>query len=172
MGDELTLLLEVFHKIEKAGGQASLSVTTVGGNTKMKLEIATTPVPPTESSSTSSPTGRHHRRCGPRARARRTSVQLLTLLPWPGSYQCSTAQCVLCKVRCHCIFYDAVSDTIRRRGWYRAIITEEEVDTVTYFEGNRGPRVWKSLKLKKVYFPRTRTSWDKYMFNRIVFIKI
>ena len=71
MGDELTLLLEVFHKIEKAGGQASLSVTTVGGNTKMKLEIATTPVPPTESSSTSSPTGRRHRRRGPRARARR-----------------------------------------------------------------------------------------------------
>ena len=71
MGDELTLLLEVFHKIEKAGGQASLSVTTVGGNTKMKLEIATTPVPPKESSSTSSPTGRRHRRRGPRARARR-----------------------------------------------------------------------------------------------------
>ena len=25
--------------------------------------------------------------------------------------------CVLCPVRWHCIFYDAVSDTIRRRGW-------------------------------------------------------
>ena len=66
MGDELTLLLEVFHKIEKAGGQATLSVATVGGKTKMKLEIGTTP---TESSSTSSPTGRRHRRRGPRARA-------------------------------------------------------------------------------------------------------
>ena len=71
MGDELTLLLEVFHKIEKAGGQASLSVATVGGKTKMKLEIGTTPAPPTESSSTSSPTGRRHCRRGPRARARR-----------------------------------------------------------------------------------------------------
>ena len=68
MGDELTLLLEVFHKIEKAGGQASLSVATVGGKTKMKLEIGTTPAPPTESSSTSSPTG--HRR-SLRARAHR-----------------------------------------------------------------------------------------------------
>ena len=45
------------------------------------------------------------------------------------------------------------------------------VDTVTYFGGNQGSRVWKSLKLKKVHFPRTRTSWDKYMFNRIVFFK-
>ena len=53
------LLLEIFHKIEKSGGQASLSVATVGGKTKLKLEIATTSVPPTESSSTSSPTGRH-----------------------------------------------------------------------------------------------------------------
>ena len=65
------LLLEIFHKIEKSGGQASLSVATVGGKTKMKLEIATTLAPPTESSSTSSPTGRCHRRRGPQARARR-----------------------------------------------------------------------------------------------------
>ena len=69
-------------------------------------------------------------------------------------------------------FYDAVSDTIRRRGGDRGIFTEEGVDTVAYFGGNHGSRVWKSLKLKKVYFPRTRTSWDKYMFNRIVFLKI
>ena len=62
MGDELTLLLEVFHKIEKAGGQATLSVATVGGKTKVKLEIATNPSPPTGSTSTSSPTGRRHRR--------------------------------------------------------------------------------------------------------------
>ena len=68
-------------------------------------------------------------------------------------------------------FYDAVSDTIRRRGGNRGIFTEEGVDTVAYFGGNHGSRVWKSLKLKKVYFPRTWTSWDKYMFNRIVFFK-
>ena len=81
------------------------------------------------------------------------------------------AHCVLCPVRWHYIFYNAVSNAIRRRGGYRAIIMKEGVDTVTYFGGNHGPRVWKSLKLKKVYFPRTRTSWDKYMFNRIVFFK-
>ena len=71
MGDELTLLLKIFHKIEKAGGQASLSVATVGGKTKMKLEIGTTPAPPTESSSTSSPTG-----------LAATSMQLHTRLLW------------------------------------------------------------------------------------------
>ena len=30
-------------------------------------------------------------------------------------------------------FYDTVSDTIRRRGGYRAIVTEEGVDTATFF---------------------------------------
>ena len=47
-----------------------MSVAKVGGKTKLKLEIATTSVPPTESSSTSSPTGCRHRRRGLRARAR------------------------------------------------------------------------------------------------------
>ena len=71
MGDELTLLMEVFHKIEKAGGQATLSVSTAGGKTKVKLEVATTPAPPTVSPTTSSSPGRRHRRRGARARARR-----------------------------------------------------------------------------------------------------
>ena len=72
MGDELTLLLEVFNKIEKAGGQATLSVATVGGKTKVKLEIATTPAPPPPvSTSTSSSTVRRPRRRSARARARR-----------------------------------------------------------------------------------------------------
>ena len=35
-------------------------------------------------------------------------------------------------------FYDAVSDTIRRRVGDRGIFTEEGVDTVTYFGGNHG----------------------------------
>ena len=69
MGDELSLLLEIFNKIEKAGGQATLCVATGGGKTKVKLEITTTPAPPTGSTPTSS--GRRQRRCGPRARARR-----------------------------------------------------------------------------------------------------
>ena len=71
MGDELTLLLEIFHKIEKAGGQATLSVSTAGGNTKVKLEITTTPTSPSVSSPSSSAPGRRHRRRGARARARR-----------------------------------------------------------------------------------------------------
>ena len=66
MGDELSLLLEIFNKIEKAGGQATLSVATDGGKTKGKLEITTTPAPPTSTSS-----GRRQRRRGPQARARR-----------------------------------------------------------------------------------------------------
>ena len=37
--------------------------------------------------------------------------------------------------------YDAVSDTIRRRGGYRGIITKEGVDTVTYFGRNHVSRV-------------------------------
>ena len=38
-------------------------------------------------------------------------------------------------------FYEAVSDTIRRRGGNRGIFTEEGVDTVAYFGGNHGSRV-------------------------------
>lgn len=71
MGDELTLLMEVFHKIEKAGRQATLSVSTAGGKTKVKLEVATTPAPPTVSPTTSSSPGRRHRRRSARVRARR-----------------------------------------------------------------------------------------------------
>ena len=51
------------------------------------------------------------------------------------------AQCVLCSVRCPCIFYDPVYDTIRRRGGYRGIFREEGVDTGAYFRGNHGYRV-------------------------------
>ena len=71
MGDELTLLLEVFHKIEKAGGQATLSASTAGGKSKFKLEVATSAAPPSVSPSTSLTSGRRHRRRGARARARR-----------------------------------------------------------------------------------------------------
>ena len=69
MGDELTILLEAFHKIEKAGGQATLSLSTSSGKTKVKLEIPTTAAPPFASPSTSSTPGRRHRRRGARARA-------------------------------------------------------------------------------------------------------
>ena len=127
----------------------------------------------------------------------------------PGSVKGSNgwynAQCAVCKVRCHCIFYGPgirysdifgapgirysviiklpcallqtghletvhapVADTVA----YFAGLDAPVVDTVTYFGGNHGSRVCKSLKLKKVFFPRTRTSWDKFMFERIVFLKI
>ena len=71
MGDELTILLEAFHKIEKAGGQATLSLSTSSGKTKVKLEIPTTAAPPSVSPSTPSTHGRRRRRRGARARARR-----------------------------------------------------------------------------------------------------
>ena len=69
MGDELTILLEAFHKIEKAGGQATLSLSTSSGKTKVKLEIPTTAAPPSASPSpsTSSAPGRRHRRLGDEA---------------------------------------------------------------------------------------------------------
>jgi len=73
MGDELTILLEAFHKIEKAGGQATLSLSTSSGKTKVKLGTSTTAAPPSVSPSqpASSTPGRRHRRRGARARARR-----------------------------------------------------------------------------------------------------
>ena len=73
MGDELTILLEAFHKIEKAGGQATLSLSTSSGKTKVKLETSTTAAPPSVSPSqpASLTPGRRHRRRGARARARR-----------------------------------------------------------------------------------------------------
>ena len=48
-----------------------MSVSTVGGKTKIKLVTAATPDPPSESTSTSSTPERRHRRRGARARARR-----------------------------------------------------------------------------------------------------
>ena len=73
MGDELTILLEAFHKIEKAGGQATLSLSTSSGKTKVKLGTSTTAAPPSVSPSqpASSTPGRRHRRRGAWARARR-----------------------------------------------------------------------------------------------------
>ena len=56
MGDEL---LEAFHKIEKAGGQATLSLSTSSGKTKVKLEIPTTAAPPSASPSPSASSAPH-----------------------------------------------------------------------------------------------------------------
>ena len=47
----------------------------------------------------------------------------------------------------------------------------EGVDTLAYFRGNQGSRVWISQKCKNMYFLHTRTSWDKYMFNGIPKLK-
>ena len=43
MGDELTSLLAVFHKVQESGGQATLSAVTNNGKTKIKLEIVSPP---------------------------------------------------------------------------------------------------------------------------------
>ena len=59
---------------------------------------------------------------------------------------CYSAQCVFCSVRCHCIFYDPVSDTIRWRCGYRGIFREERFDTGAYFRRINGYRVKKSQK--------------------------
>ena len=104
---------------------------------------------------------------------KRLSTQKLSLfvsLMWRSPQICTvcySAQCVLCSVRCLCIFYDPVSNTIRRRCGYRGIFREEGVDTRAYFKGNHGSRVGKSQKCGKLYFPHTRTSWDKRLFNGI-----
>ena len=65
------------------------------------------------------------------------------------------------------MFYDAVSDTIRRRGGYRGIFREEGVDTGAYFKGNHGFRVWNSRFPHESCFPSNRTSGDKYMLNNL-----
>ena len=71
----------------------------------------------------------------------------------------TSAQCAFCKVRCHCIFYGpgirysgifcvpCISSGYSDIFWHISV-----VDTVAYFGGNHGSRVWKSLKLEKVYF--------------------
>ena len=79
MRDELTGLLEIFHKVEEMGGKATLSITTSMGLTKTKLEIVTPTPGSTASTSISSPpapgnqaAGRRRRRNrGAAARARR-----------------------------------------------------------------------------------------------------
>ena len=50
-----------------------------------------------------------------------------------GHAVCTSAQCVFCSVRCPCILFDPVSDTIRRRGKYRGILGEEGVDPGVYY---------------------------------------
>ena len=79
MRDELTGLLEIFHKVEETGGKATLSITTSMGLTKTKLEIVSPTPGSTASTSVSSPpapgnqaAGRRRRRNrGAAARARR-----------------------------------------------------------------------------------------------------
>ena len=79
MRDELAGLLEIFHKVEEAGGKATISITTSLGVTKTKLEIVSPAPGSSFSTSSSSPpapgnqaAGRRRRRHrGARASARR-----------------------------------------------------------------------------------------------------
>ena len=75
MGDELANLLEIFKKIEKDGGQATLSISTHAGKTKVKLELVsslstTEPTPSLPSSPASGGRRRHHRGPAKKAKAK------------------------------------------------------------------------------------------------------
>ena len=70
MGDQLIELIKIFHKVEGEGGQATLSVTTHEGKTKIKLEIVSPPAETVPPSWPPAP-GRRRRHCGARARAHR-----------------------------------------------------------------------------------------------------
>ena len=73
MGDELTNLLEIFKKFEKEGRQATLSVSTNAGKTKVKLElVSSSSTTESNSSLPSSPASGGRRRChrGPAKKAK------------------------------------------------------------------------------------------------------
>ena len=64
MGDELANLLKIFKRVEKDGGQATLSVSTNAGKTTIKLELTSSlskPAPSLPSSSASGGRRRRHR---------------------------------------------------------------------------------------------------------------
>ena len=62
-------LLEIFHRVEAEGGQATLSVTTHRGKTKLKLEIVSPPSETAPPSSPPAPGRRRRRRRGAAAKA-------------------------------------------------------------------------------------------------------
>ena len=79
MGDELTRLIEIFHKIEEAGRQATLTVTTQGGKTKTTFE---TESPPSATEPASSPPAswRRRRRRGAAAKSHLADQQAASQL--------------------------------------------------------------------------------------------
>ena len=77
----------------------------------------------------------------------------------------TNAQCAFWVVQWPCSQNGPVSDTIRRRGGYRGIFREEEVDTGPYFRELHGSRVWNSRFPHESCFPSNQTSRDKYMLN-------
>ena len=62
MGDELANLLKIFKRVEKDGGQATLSVSTNAGKTTIKLELTSSPSQPAPSLPSSSASGGRRRR--------------------------------------------------------------------------------------------------------------
>ena len=78
MRDELVKVLALFHEVEESGGNASLTLSTRGGksNVKLAIEFCNTAPPtsslPASASTTSQPaSGRRRRHRGKQARARR-----------------------------------------------------------------------------------------------------
>ena len=62
MGDQLANLLEIFKRVEKDGGQATLPVSTDAGKTTIKLELTSSPSKPAPSLPSSSASGGRRRR--------------------------------------------------------------------------------------------------------------
>ena len=88
MGDELANLLEIFKRVEKDGGQATLSVSTNAGKTTIKLELTSSPSQPAPSLPSSSASG--GRRCRHRGPAKKEKAKIRAALhsaqarlPWP-----------------------------------------------------------------------------------------
>ena len=53
----------------------------------------------------------------------------------------------------------------QKKGGYRGIFREAGEDTGTYFREITDLEFQNHKNVKKMYFPHTRTSWDKFMFN-------
>ena len=86
--------------------------------------------------------------------------------PLPHCTMCTLCSTMSLYLLWRCIWYN------KKKGWIQGHKYGRRGGYSDIFWGNHRSRVWKSLKLKKVFFPRTQTSWDKYMFNRIVFFQI
>ena len=87
MGDELTILLEIFKKFEKDGRQATLSISTNAGKTKIRLELdsSLSPTEPTPGG----PSASGGQRCRRRGPAKKAKAKARAALHQATVYICS-----------------------------------------------------------------------------------